>query len=1256
MFRRPSNLDVWTTSESLMDTKLGSSPLPEVVLATPMAHYQPNTYNFDPLPVPPILQAEVGRASCSSSTFTPPQVKKSPSSLPSKKVTFENDGTQEELCASQCSINSDATLFNETGTPVPMKDAPVESADCTVGGGARAKHLQQELGNRSPGPGQAWCKWHGASNNIIDLPEARVIHEKRVERYPDIPPDVPLGPIAGDVTTLKNVLVASTASATTCTSFVKDKHGILQPVIGGHGMKKHEQRPYVEKNQYKFKCNEKPNCPYSLEYQESTAGHVLHNCQCVHNHDLNHDINLSNMRRQNRGPIHDSLIEYGSTLQGIATPRVIFESLQRRAKELHVNHNFTYQDVYDMFALRSAAREFDARNLIEHLKERKECKGLEYFFDTNANNELNHLFVQLEQSLDTWSLAGDQNVLLFDPTHGTNVYRMKLCSFVTVGENFDTRILAVALLPQESTECFQWAFRKFGETFKKPPTAIFTDSDPGIKRAIQTTAFFDKTHHHFCIWHLSKNVYTHLRRHFSDVQKWTTAHDMFWKVCKETDQHTRHRWKDDWEDLVQIFSTNMDSTTGNTSVRQEELAWLSSLGERGQNFAYRFTWSRRTWGVNSTARSEAIHSAIKQKAMHNLLLTDLVKQLEEHNESQHLRNAMAAAARHHRNEKSAELVPPLIIPFAKEITPRAFDLLKEQAKQAMFYIVSREEQNMGDGNDTYKVTRRQTVSADAALAPSKLEYDEKGKVQPSSWPEELHDDAEMFRVATIWSCSCQYLEHIGIACRHQLAIMIIQQMESVDIGRICGLKWRHTDSEERSRRLQLLLQCRPCRSRCAEDNEETEMTVKEMRTYLIQQMRALVDYGCENGESRCMQVASAVSTLLEELKETDLREQRKSSAASVRQVRNSRRTSIPESCSASTKKQSSALETSNPKDDRLHQFLNALCKNRDETKKIMDALNGPTLSAEERAQRNAIIDRQVEAAMGMRPNHAEKSKQLQEICKLLGINTETTTVPSSNPFDEWSKARNPMFNPAQYRFLEEWEVVGNFIRDRSEPLIDPRLKSVLHDEWVVAPTRPPTTGYLNLEAQKYKLRQGEDGQLGLAGCHIACAWATDQTSDSNTKKKGGISWHIGCVRNILETDDDTYPPVRASKRLKDMIFEQANYIVTYDDAPDGIPQVLVAQNYADDTTASWVSDEPHLWMVSDDFCPDGGRIVPWVLLDSVEDYRKNNLDKMNVSDLKNPERQRKSYGRPAHKRKEPRAGPGNKEYKKHARKNQKTTH
>ena len=92
----------------------------------------------------------------------------------------------------------------------------------------------------------------------------------------------------------------------------------------------------------------------------------------MHNHDLNHDIHLSNMRRQNRGPIHDSLIEYGSTLQGIATPRVIFESLQRRAKELHVNHNFTYQDVYDMFALRSAAREFDARNLVEHLKERKE--------------------------------------------------------------------------------------------------------------------------------------------------------------------------------------------------------------------------------------------------------------------------------------------------------------------------------------------------------------------------------------------------------------------------------------------------------------------------------------------------------------------------------------------------------------------------------------------------------------------------------------------------------------------------------------------------------------------------------------------------------------------------------------------------------------------------------------------------------------------------------------------------------------------
>jgi len=77
------------------------------------------------------------------------------------------------------------------------------------------------------------------------------------------------------------------------------------------------------------------------------------------------------------------------------------------------------------------------------------------------------------------------NVVIFDTTHGTNRYGLKLGLFVTVGSDLRTKIIALSLVSSEDIPSFQWVFQKFIRHFKLPPTVVFTDSDAAMKAAIE---------------------------------------------------------------------------------------------------------------------------------------------------------------------------------------------------------------------------------------------------------------------------------------------------------------------------------------------------------------------------------------------------------------------------------------------------------------------------------------------------------------------------------------------------------------------------------------------------------------------------------------------------------------------------------------------------------------------------------------------------------------------------------------------------
>ena len=135
---------------------------------------------------------------------------------------------------------------------------------------------------------------------------------------------------------------------------------------------------------------------------------------------------------------------------------------------------------------------------------------------------MDRCFIQLDGSTEEWALGGSENVLLFDPTHGTNRHRLKLAAFVTVAPSGQTVILAICLLEHEDEVTFEWLFNCFQRVFRVPPLAFFTDGDVAMDQAFQKmkAGAWTSTVHLLCVYHLSKNVFQHLHPLFSCKSAW----------------------------------------------------------------------------------------------------------------------------------------------------------------------------------------------------------------------------------------------------------------------------------------------------------------------------------------------------------------------------------------------------------------------------------------------------------------------------------------------------------------------------------------------------------------------------------------------------------------------------------------------------------------------------------------------------------------------------------------------------------------
>ena len=465
------------------------------------------------------------------------------------------------------------------------------------------------------------------------------------------------------------------------------------------------------------------------------------------------------------------------------------------------------------------------------------------------------------------------NVIIYDTTHATSRFGLKLGCFVTVGSDMRTKIIAMSVVACEDKESFEWVFTKFIEGFRFAPSVIFTDGDHAMRAAI--ASIFTTSKHLLCIFHLSLNLSAHFRR-LLGPDMYPNFSRRFWRICLETDLESRGSFQEEW--LAFTAMAEASRTGSNAQKLDQALLWLQALAERREQWAARWTWEVCSYGVRSTQRSEAIHSAIKQFLRSSGLLTELLNNLSEYSrriqQEQRTDECRAEQRLNRGGITTSEPVPPIVTHIAESLTPAAFDILREQALLSGSYYICDEPGEERAWRVSFTI---QEACDDRRIEPASDA--DRGDILFASTIEGGRDHRPRGHITTLLTCSCQFPTMRGIPCRHIIKAHIHARCTSFQF--IFAPLWRRTTELQLSARVRsmslmrisaLALETR-ARGAISESLDDRRGRLVPIFRQLLdtigshgdcdvveQQLRSLVSQAKERGDSSGVGARAGVST------------------------------------------------------------------------------------------------------------------------------------------------------------------------------------------------------------------------------------------------------------------------------------------------------------------------------------------------------------------------------------------------------------
>src|SRR6266540_223599 len=200
------------------------------------------------------------------------------------------------------------------------------------------------------------------------------------------------------------------------------------------------------------------------------------------------------------------------------------------------------------------------------------------------------------------------DVILNDNTAKTNHYQMPLSLFLAIDNNTRSRLVAQALVSDETTESYKWILECTKKATMTELLVFVTDADPAADAVIRQ--IYLTTYPIHCIFHISENLLKNLKSKLCDqydsfVRDFFICHN---NLCEEL-------FYQKWASLIKKYPSVKDYL-------------MRALYPSRQVWARTFTSKIFTTKIQTTSRVKDFNNIIKRKLAANSTLYDLTSVLD----------------------------------------------------------------------------------------------------------------------------------------------------------------------------------------------------------------------------------------------------------------------------------------------------------------------------------------------------------------------------------------------------------------------------------------------------------------------------------------------------------------------------------------------------------------------------------------------------------------------------------------------------
>ncbi|XP_041016256.1 protein FAR1-RELATED SEQUENCE 5-like [Juglans microcarpa x Juglans regia] len=163
------------------------------------------------------------------------------------------------------------------------------------------------------------------------------------------------------------------------------------------------------------------------------------------------------------------------------------------------------------------------------------------------------------------------DVITFDTTYLTNMYKMPFAQFVGVNRHGQSILFGYGLISNEDANTFEWLFESWLKCMNyQPPKAIITDQDKAMKIAISRV--FPMSRLRLCLWHIMKKFPENFGSHSRYEEIKSTLHKCIY------DSFSEPEFESHWRDMLDTYDLHVNAWL--VSLYSDRRFWYDSAFKR----------------------------------------------------------------------------------------------------------------------------------------------------------------------------------------------------------------------------------------------------------------------------------------------------------------------------------------------------------------------------------------------------------------------------------------------------------------------------------------------------------------------------------------------------------------------------------------------------------------------------------------------------------------------------------------------------